>query len=124
MWTSLRSSPRSYNCNFWSSFYFSTLVPQDGLTLKDFIPSSKSDPQNIIERRTASGRLRLPDWLKRDTISNVKNPNYIRMKQQLRGMKLSTVCEEARCPNIGECWGGSDGNPSTATISNFVYVLF
>ena len=26
------------------------------------------------------------------------------------------MCEEARCPNIGECWGGGDGHPATATI--------
>jgi len=43
------------------------------------------------------------------------------MKDTLRGLKLTTVCEEARCPNIGECWGGkadADGKatPSTATI--------
>lgn len=38
------------------------------------------------------------------------------MKKQLRGLKLSTVCEEARCPNIGECWGGNTESPSTATI--------
>ena len=31
-------------------------------------------------------------------------------------MNLHTVCEEARCPNIGECWGGSDKAAATATI--------
>ena len=31
-------------------------------------------------------------------------------------MKLATVCEEARCPNIGECWGGGEDNIATATI--------
>lgn len=41
---------------------------------------------------------------------------YFKMKEQLRGLKLHTVCEEAKCPNIGECWGGSDSSPSTATI--------
>jgi len=46
---------------------------------------------------------RKPDWLK------VKVPqgerfNWIR--GQARGLKLHTVCEEARCPNIGECWQG------------------
>ena len=42
-----------------------------------------------------------PAWLK------VKAPgsdNYLRLKQLMRGMQLHTVCEEARCPNIGECW--------------------
>lgn len=42
-----------------------------------------------------------PEWLK------VKAPgseNYLRLKQLMRGLSLHTVCEEARCPNIGECW--------------------
>lgn len=42
-----------------------------------------------------------PDWLK------VKAPgseNYLRLKELMRGLALHTVCEEARCPNIGECW--------------------
>ncbi len=44
---------------------------------------------------------KLPGWLK------VKMPggaNYIELKGLLRGEALHTVCEEARCPNIGECW--------------------
>jgi lipoic acid synthetase len=36
-------------------------------------------------------------------------------RNRLRGLGLSTVCEEAKCPNIGECWGGTDGT-ATATI--------
>ncbi len=31
-------------------------------------------------------------------------PNYIELKDLLRSSELHTVCEEARCPNIGECW--------------------
>ena len=44
---------------------------------------------------------RKPQWLK------VKAPggsNYIRLKQLMRDLNLHTVCEEAHCPNIGECW--------------------
>lgn len=37
--------------------------------------------------------------------------NYVSIKQTLASLELHTVCEEARCPNIGECWGGG-----TATI--------
>lgn len=46
---------------------------------------------------------RLPAWLK------VKLPageSYERLKAVSRSRGLATVCEEARCPNIGECWGG------------------
>lgn len=41
---------------------------------------------------------------------------YTQIKSKLRELKLATVCEEARCPNIGECWGGGDGHTATATI--------
>ena len=44
---------------------------------------------------------RKPSWLK------VKAPgggNYARLKALMRELNLHTVCEEARCPNIGECW--------------------
>ncbi|MDA0770358.1 MAG: lipoyl synthase [SAR202 cluster bacterium Casp-Chloro-G4] len=44
---------------------------------------------------------RLPEWLK------VKAPggrNYLELRQIIKGGGLHTVCEEARCPNIGECW--------------------
>ena len=39
--------------------------------------------------------------------------NFSQLKSDLRGLKLSTVCEEARCPNIGECWGGEKVGPAT-----------
>jgi lipoic acid synthetase len=34
------------------------------------------------------------------------SPRYHQIKQRARQLRLATVCEEARCPNIGECWGG------------------
>jgi lipoic acid synthetase len=51
---------------------------------------------------------RHPDWIK---VKSPGSPNYIRLKHILRDKKLHTVCEEARCPNIGECW-----NHKTATF--------
>lgn len=45
---------------------------------------------------------RHPDWIK---VKAPGNPNYLRLKNLLREKNLHTVCEEARCPNIGECWG-------------------
>lgn len=56
---------------------------------------------------------RLPKWLKTEI---PKGQNFHKLKQDLRGLKLHTVCEEARCPNIGECWGGTDKSKATATI--------
>ena len=42
-----------------------------------------------------------PDWLK---VRAPGSPSYLRLKGLMRELKLHTVCEEARCPNIGECW--------------------
>ena len=44
---------------------------------------------------------RHPDWIK---VKAPGNPNYLRLKRLMREKNLHTVCEEARCPNIGECW--------------------
>jgi len=57
---------------------------------------------------------RKPDWLKREILPG--GDKYTQIKAKLRGLKLATVCEEAKCPNIGECWGGADGHTATATI--------
>ena len=56
---------------------------------------------------------RLPPWLK------TKIPTgsaFTELKENLRSLKLATVCEEARCPNIGECWNGGEDHVATATI--------
>lgn len=45
---------------------------------------------------------RHPDWIK---VKAPGNPQYLRLKKLMREKNLHTVCEEARCPNIGECWG-------------------
>jgi len=42
-----------------------------------------------------------PEWLK---VRAPGSPGYIRLKGLMREMDLHTVCEEANCPNIGECW--------------------
>ncbi|KAH8907997.1 lipoic acid synthetase mitochondrial precursor [Coniochaeta sp. PMI_546] len=60
---------------------------------------------------------RLPSWLKTPIPSPGANSDFAKIKADLRGLNLHTVCEEARCPNIGECWGGSGGkSAATATI--------
>ncbi len=45
---------------------------------------------------------RKPEWLK---IKLNTNENYVGLKKMMREKSLHTVCEEARCPNIHECWG-------------------
>ncbi|MDA4129871.1 MAG: lipoyl synthase [Thaumarchaeota archaeon] len=44
-----------------------------------------------------------PEWLK---VKMPSGENYKRLKVLSRDLGLHTVCEEAHCPNIGECWGG------------------
>src|SRR6202171_3492581 len=52
--------------------------------------------------------LRKPAWLRAPLASG---PEFTAVRQIVREHRLSTVCEEAKCPNIGECW-----NAGTATI--------
>lgn len=44
-----------------------------------------------------------PSWLK---VRAPSGENYGRIKEMMGDLKLATVCQEARCPNIGECWSG------------------
>ena len=46
-------------------------------------------------------RPRLPEWLK---VRMPGSPRYLELQSLMAGQKLHTVCEEAHCPNIGECW--------------------
>jgi len=49
-----------------------------------------------------------PSWIKMRAPAGER---YMQIKDLLKGLNLATVCQEAQCPNIGECWGGG-----TATI--------
>ncbi len=49
---------------------------------------------------------RKPPWIKVRLPSGERQARYGRIKTRARELSLHTVCEEARCPNIGECWGG------------------
>ena len=73
------------------------------------VPEGTVLPQGKVPRRlTVVHQERKPSWLK------VKAPggdNYAHLKSTLRKLDLYTVCEEARCPNMGECWG-----KGTATV--------
>jgi len=44
---------------------------------------------------------RKPSWLK---VKAPGGPNYARLRHLMRELDLHTVCEEAHCPNVGECW--------------------
>src|SRR5262245_33634872 len=55
----------------------------------------------VIPLTPAQPRLPKPEWLK---VRAPGSPSYLRLKTLMRGLNLHTVCEEAQCPNIGECW--------------------
>ncbi len=62
-----------------------------GETLYQILGRHRADP--LPERK--------PSWLK---VKAPGGPNYLRLKNLMREMDLHTVCEEAHCPNVGECW--------------------
>ncbi|HEY4100037.1 MAG TPA: lipoyl synthase [Gemmatimonadales bacterium] len=61
----------------------------------------------VAEPQSASGSVmpftpvRKPSWLK---VQAPGGPSYLHIKSMMRTLGLHTVCEEARCPNIGDCW--------------------
>ncbi|HVC21109.1 MAG TPA: lipoyl synthase [Vicinamibacterales bacterium] len=55
----------------------------------------------IVPLTPVAPRPRKPEWLK---VKAPGSPGYQRLRTLMRELKLHTVCEEARCPNIGECW--------------------
>ncbi|WP_131781800.1 lipoyl synthase [Legionella gresilensis] len=72
---------------------------EQGITaIKDGIKSSSTNVE----------RLPKPKWLR---IVNQTTPAYSKVKDEVVKHRLATVCEEAKCPNIGECW-----SHGTATI--------
>ncbi len=62
---------------------------------------------------TPGGRPRLPEWFK---VRAPGGKQYAAIKAALRERGLSTVCEEARCPNLAECWSGGKSGRGTATL--------
>lgn len=83
-----------------------------GPSFEDFINGKAQDM--IIDPLEAAreGDKRLPKWLK---VPIPKGKSFHGLKKDVRELKLATVCEEAKCPNIGECWGGKKSE-ATATI--------
>ena len=62
---------------------------------------NKTIVSRIIPLVSGQPRPPKPDWLK---VRAPGSPNYLRLKNLMRELNLHTVCEEAQCPNIGECW--------------------
>jgi lipoic acid synthetase len=79
------------------------------------VPLSLAIPKVPLVKR---GQERLPPWLKMQMAKGPnRRPKFNKIRQSMRDKKLATVCEEAKCPNIGECWGGGDDPDGTATAT-------
>ncbi|GLJ19621.1 hypothetical protein SUGI_0355100 [Cryptomeria japonica] len=80
----------------------STLKPSELL-------ESKASPPYPGGMGPYTGRdptVKKPEWLRQKA---PQGPRYEELKSSLSSLKLNTVCEEAQCPNIGECWNGGGG---------------
>ena len=91
-----------------------TQPPPESLTILESSSSAPPPPPPSPLVRRKNLKPKKPTWLKIDRPPD--SENYHRLKKTVRELGLATVCEEARCPNIGECWGGGASKTATATI--------
>jgi lipoic acid synthetase len=56
---------------------------------------------SLVQLSLRAPAIRKPAWLK---VKAPGGPTYLALQHMMRDLRLHTVCEEARCPNIGECW--------------------
>ena len=89
-----------------------------GNALSSDKPTTSHQQGNItpLKRAPGKGKSTKPPWLRQKAPGGEE---YEKLKEQLGGLKLATVCEEAQCPNIGECWSSSksEGHEHTATAT-------
>jgi len=106
-------------------------LQQEDASLHDFVTSDNDNINNTInsnhhlpqqqpiKRKKAPPRpakiLPKPSWLKAVPATS---PKYHELRTTVRSLGLATVCEEAKCPNIGDCWGGAPPAKGSNTISN------
>ena len=62
----------------------------------------KRSAEPILINGRLPGEPPRPDWMK---VTARLDGDYLELKKMMRGLQLNTVCEEANCPNIYECWG-------------------
>ncbi len=78
-------------------------LPSAAATARVHATRSRARPGGVDPAEVAGRpfRERKPPWLK---VPAPGGPTYRRLKAEIRGEGLHTVCEEANCPNVGECW--------------------
>mmetsp|Transcript_35080 Transcript_35080/g.64555 ORF Transcript_35080/g.64555 Transcript_35080/m.64555 type:complete len:390 (-) Transcript_35080:653-1822(-) len=82
----------------------------DGSTGGGGLPMPKSADDELVRPKVGAempkGR---PSWFRVPAPSQGPDSRYAQVKESLSELTLHTVCEEAQCPNIGECWNGGTG---------------
>jgi lipoyl synthase len=77
-----------------------------GSTTKNQFGTIRLEPAPAVQTDNRGSaqltRGRRPEWLR---VRSTDSPKYRELRDLFRGQRLHTVCEEAMCPNIGECWG-------------------
>ncbi len=64
--------------------------------VKSIKDGMKGNSYSLVDRE------KKPSWIR--MTANQANKNYTNIKNKVKGLQLSTVCEEAKCPNLSECW--------------------
>jgi lipoic acid synthetase len=81
----------------------------DAMVASGAFSSGRHDEAPLLIGGVLPGEPPRPEWMK--VLANVASDGYQELKQLMRGLELNTVCEEAGCPNIYECW-----DSGTATL--------
>jgi lipoyl synthase len=77
-------------------------IENRGYRTKEKIMSLVNLQEIAIDNPDKTRLQRRPDWIR---VRVPSGENYAALKDLMRSKQLHTVCEEAHCPNIGECWG-------------------
>lgn len=87
-----------------------TITPTQVDPQREYKTRSRANPGGVSKEQLAKSlgggtvrpfRDRKPAWFK---VTSPGGPNYREIRKEIKGAGLHTVCEEANCPNIGECW--------------------
>lgn len=72
-------------------------------------------PQEVLSTTARGSTQRKPSWLK---VPLPGGEGYAKLKQLTQELGLNTVCESARCPNIGECWKGEQATMTLMVLGD------
>jgi N-terminal domain of lipoyl synthase of Radical_SAM family len=77
----------------------------------DTITTTTTSTASLLRRPKVGAPMPIgrPDWFRVPAPPQSSTSRYQQVKESLKDLQLHTVCEEAQCPNIGECWNGGTG---------------